>query len=715
MERAHSDQFKEALKTCRDTAKEAHKESQLFVNGVKYQIEELTQNIRVLTNEVLLDKDAKNFSFYPVLNGIVHKIENQTSESMQDLSHSIEVKKKHLNDFTVALFGRTKAGKSTIREALTGGDGGTIGKGAQRTTRDVMEYHWNGLRLLDVPGFEAFRGDDDTAKAHDIIDQSDFILFLASDDSIQPGEFDHMARLQEINKPFMILLNVKYNINNEIELKRFLRVPHKIFDKERLDEHQKHIRAYVKKHMNIHHVKIVNIHADSGFKSTQPEYVDHAVDLWRLSNFDEIHNAISEEVKKRGRQRRLLTFYDSAIYFADTLEKMMLAEQRSIRIQVKFMLNKRKELTTFFDGFTADSKHQIISACKKHFDRIKQWIPDFIDANLGSPAVDKLLTAKLMAEQEALKSAMEGQLNGIVSQLQEKLAEFTKQYQFDLELLEDDSLAIGELQKGQIGRVVKWGGIITGGVSAAAFIIATVGAANIWNPVGWIAMGVSAAAGIFSWVLGDWEEKKWRKAKHDAKEQLTTLIDDAHKRVCEAYLQWFDQQIIRKGQSGMQEQVSFYINGLFGIADNLKSFVTELRSRKNNMNKKLFAKLLNFEGVHCTESQMIALSREQGRATKILVPTEWQLDARTKTNLDAICGEQIQLISDAINMKERICRVLYPADVTPVMIKLSEVSEGKQQEAVLTVPESEKGKLIGKQGTNIRLASEVTGVRLVLS
>lgn len=71
----------------------------------------------------------------------------------------------------------------------------------------------------------------------------------------------------------MILLNVKYNINNEIELKRFLRVPHKIFDKERLEEHQKHIRVYVKQHMNIHRVKKVNIHADAGFKSTQPEYV----------------------------------------------------------------------------------------------------------------------------------------------------------------------------------------------------------------------------------------------------------------------------------------------------------------------------------------------------------------------------------------------------------------------------------------------------------
>ncbi|MEK4361721.1 GTPase [Paenibacillus sp. FSL M8-0212] len=715
MEHAHNGRFKEALQTCRETAKEANKESLLFANGVKYQVKELTRNVRVQTDELFRDKDAENFSFFPVLNGIVHKLEKQTSESMQDLSHSIEVKKKHLNDFTVALFGRTKAGKSTIREALTCGDGVTIGKGAQRTTRDVQEYNWNGLRLLDVPGFEAFKGDDDTAKAHDIIDQSDFILFLASDDSIQPGEFDHMARLQEINKPFMILLNVKYNINNEVELKRFLRMPHKIFDKERLDEHQKHIRAYVKQHMNIPQVKIVNIHADAGFKSTLPEYAAHANDLWRLSNFDEVHNAISAEVQKRGKQRRLLTFYDSAIYFADTLEKMMLEEQRSIRTQAKFMLNKKKELMSFFDGFASDSKHQIITVCKKHFDRIKQWIPGFIDTNLASPDVDKLLTARLKAEQDELKSKMVGELQRIVRELQEKLTEFTKQYQFDLELLETDTAEMGGLQKGQIGRVVKWGGVIAGGVSAGAFILANVGVANFWNPVGWIAMGVSVAAGLFSWLFGGWEEKKWRKAKHDAKEQLTAMIDDTHKKAVEAYLQWFDRQIIRKGKREMLDQVSTYISGLFGIADVLKAFASEIRLRKTNMNKKLFAKLLSFEGVNCTELQIIALSREQGRATKIMVPNGWQMAGSIKTNLDSICGEQVHLFSDGSNTKERVCRALYPADITPDMIKLSKATEGKQNEATITVPSTEKGKLIGKQGINIRLASEITGIRLKIS
>ncbi|WP_037284679.1 GTPase [Saccharibacillus sacchari] len=714
MENAHNDRFKEALQASRKTAKEAYKESLFFADEVKYQVEELTRNIRVQTDALLREKDAENFSFFPVLSGIARKLEMQTSESMQDLRHSIELKKKHLNDFTVALFGRTKAGKSTIREALTCGDGGTIGMGAQRTTRDVREYHWNGLRLLDVPGFEAFKGDDDTAKAHDIIDQSDFILFLASDDSIQPGEFDHMVRLQEINKPFMILLNVKYNINNEAELKRFVRIPHKIFDNERLDEHQKHIRSYVKQHMNIPYVKIVNIHADAGFKSTQPAYEAYNADLWRLSNLDEVHNAISAEVQKRGKQRRLLTFYDSVIYFADTLEKMMFEEQLSIRTQAKFMVKKRKELSAFFDRFSSDGEGRINTACKKHFDRIKQWIPDFVDTNLGSSNIDNLLTSRLKEEQDVLKSKMEGELQSIVSELQEKLAEFTKQYQFDLELLETDPVEMNGLKKGQVGRIAKWGGVVVGGVSATAFILAQVGIANFWNPVGWIAMGVSAGAGLFSWLFGDWEEKKWNKAKHDAKEQLTRMIDDAHKKAVESYLGWFDRQIIRKGKKEMLGQVSVYINGLFGIANELKVFSSEIRLRKMNMNKKLFAKLLSFEGVNCTESQMIALSREQGRGTKIMVPNEWQMVGGIKTNIDIICGEQVHLFSDTPNITERICRALYPADVTPDMIQLSEVVESRQQEATITVPTREKGKLIGKKGINVRLASEITGVKLII-
>ena len=74
------------------------------------------------------------------------KLEKTLSNSLRKASLALHAKHDALNRFTVTLFGRTMAGKSTIREALTCGDGATIGKGAQRTTRDVREYTWNSLR-----------------------------------------------------------------------------------------------------------------------------------------------------------------------------------------------------------------------------------------------------------------------------------------------------------------------------------------------------------------------------------------------------------------------------------------------------------------------------------------------------------------------------------------------------------------------------------------
>jgi predicted GTPase len=94
-------------------------------------------------------------------------------------------KRRRSDRFTVALFGRTMAGKSTIREAITGGDGSTIGKGGQRTTREIHEYAWEGLSIVDTPGFGAYEGAVDRECAFTVVDESDVIVFLLSSDGAQ--------------------------------------------------------------------------------------------------------------------------------------------------------------------------------------------------------------------------------------------------------------------------------------------------------------------------------------------------------------------------------------------------------------------------------------------------------------------------------------------------------------------------------------------------
>jgi len=72
----------------------------------------------------------------------------------------LERRKKSDDTFSVCLFGRTNAGKSTLREAITGGDGSTIGQGEQRTTQEVTTYDWEGIKgyLIKIIGCCILRG-----------------------------------------------------------------------------------------------------------------------------------------------------------------------------------------------------------------------------------------------------------------------------------------------------------------------------------------------------------------------------------------------------------------------------------------------------------------------------------------------------------------------------------------------------------------------------
>ncbi len=165
------------------------------------------------------------------------KLETTLASSLRATGAALRAKEAALNRFTVTLFGRTMAGKSTIREALTRGDGATIGKGAQRTTRDVREYTWNSLRIIDTPGIGAYEGDEDRAQALSVIDETDVVLFLASSDGIQEESFKGMQELRQQNKPLLFVLNVKRDLEKPVNMRRFLKDPRSVFDDNELRGH----------------------------------------------------------------------------------------------------------------------------------------------------------------------------------------------------------------------------------------------------------------------------------------------------------------------------------------------------------------------------------------------------------------------------------------------------------------------------------------------
>ena len=133
-------EFKQALRKCSKMANPAYKISIRYAKEIELVIKNLNSNIEAISHEILKIKCSEQFQFATKLEQIQLDIQKLSEDSLEDLVISLNQKRKHLKNFTVSLFGRTKAGKSTLRETLTRGNGGTIGKGSQRTTRDVKEY-----------------------------------------------------------------------------------------------------------------------------------------------------------------------------------------------------------------------------------------------------------------------------------------------------------------------------------------------------------------------------------------------------------------------------------------------------------------------------------------------------------------------------------------------------------------------------------------------
>lgn len=135
---------------------------------------------------------------------------------------SLDAKQRTLDYFTIAFIGKTKAGKSTLHAVMTDEGWDAIGVCRQRTTRLNRVYEWKNIRIIDTPGIGAPGGKTDEEIAQSVINESDVICYVVTNDSIQETEFRFLQLLKENAKPLIILLNVKNNLRDPRRLEHFV-------------------------------------------------------------------------------------------------------------------------------------------------------------------------------------------------------------------------------------------------------------------------------------------------------------------------------------------------------------------------------------------------------------------------------------------------------------------------------------------------------------
>ena len=632
-----------------------------------------------------------------VLEELNNEISNSLGEGIKSIKESTKKKQANLSNFTVTLFGRTKAGKSTIREALTNGNGESIGKGAQRTTRDVKNYMWNNLRIIDTPGISAYDGDDDVKIAEGIIDETDLILFLVTSDSIQESEFEKLLELKSKNKPIVILLNVKQAIDREIYLRKFLRNCNSLVSDEGQKGNIERIEKYCKKYLGNDNIKIIPIHAMAAFESTRVEDIELKSKLYNASRINKVKYFLRDFIANHGKQTRILTFRDDYIYYLRSLESIFLSRYKEIRPRIKFIRQRHKEIKGWFVEFKNSGNRDIEKEVHEVYMDLISEVDNFIDTNAGNKNIEDLWNNKI--RNKGIEDKLNGIYKGLFNKAERYLNEFQRQINFEVNNMNFSNGLDGaeDLKKGILGKVARWGAV-------ALDMVFLVSLTNWWNPAGWVA-GVIGLAGIvlsvFTCVFGE-DADRYDKGKSDAKTKMKRDISKNEKETKEKIKNSFQKNIINNLYKQINVELENNINVLHNYMNEIKKIALKIREREDFENKILFKRIYEETFSTKIKSEFVRISREQGVMIKVLL----QKDDFLKNNyyrkiLENVFGERIIYVEFTNDIGELLKRALYPAKLENVQF----IFDGK--EVLIKVEKSSIKQVIGKNGRNIRLTNRL--------
>ncbi|MCX5614098.1 GTPase [Bombella saccharophila] len=630
------------------------------------------------------------------------KLETTLVDSLCATRTALHTKKSVLNRFTITLFGRTMAGKSTIRETLTGGDGTTIGKGAQRTTRDVREYVWNSLRIIDTPGIGAYEGEEDRAQAISVIDETDVVLFLVSSDGVQEESFKGMRELRQQNKPIIFVLNIKRDLEKSVNMRRFLKDPRSIFNENEIRGHFDRICELARDYLGMSNVEIYPIHAQAAYFSTRPEYKEDAELLADYSRLGKLLHALEVEVSQRGIVRRLQTIIDGTQISLLDLQEELGKQAKTVRQVAHHLKDKFEELDAWLNGFIRATKTRVETEASQLVQPLRASLSAFIDENIERKDVGERWNQKVVALD--IQGWLKRQQTVILDELRACLDEFSREMSVKSKVIgEFDTANPSQFDPWDVKRSLHWLSAAGGAMASVSAVAGYFGAANFWNPIGLTAGVISVIPLGLSWFFND-REKKLQGQKAKVTSDLRKNIDNLEREVASSLKKWFYDSVTSRLVRAIRKDTRQFYTGMGRISRSLDDGARQVATIVEGLNRRLLVRTGQFIHMPVEEALIARVVRDPGVRIKFL----W----RGNIENAAFCKEVGRAINEWVDeipevpVAQKIAAALRPANVLPTNVSISARS------ALVRVPQKEVGRAIGKRGSNISLASRLVDVRI---
>lgn len=625
-----------ALKQCRKSARHGYAIAKDNLNettkAIKGVSESLSKCLMSLENGSVRTPSVVN-QLKAQLSGVVTELENLQKTS--DLA--LEERRKSLDSFSITLFGRTMAGKSTLMEILTRGDGESIGTGSQRTTRDVRSYQWNGLEVTDVPGVAAFEGAEDEELAFKAAAKADLVLFLITDDAPQPVEAECLAQVRRLGKPVLGICNVKAAVDDEDDRLLFLRAPDRPFDKTRIDQLLQQFHHLANQHIPGKRIPFVVTHLRSRFLAYQPELEKHRNKLLKASRFDGVESRIFKEVVGRGTFLRVKSFIDGSVTPMMDLTDLLLEFSAQNSTSGRVLIDKRRQFQGWAQEFRSSGQKRISTLISKAMDSLRDEVPSFAEDYYEDQYAGE--SWKRLVESHGVNRKVEKLQYELLDECKKALSEVARELKSELSLVaslsSDRHIKMDSIFN--VKRAWNWGtNILAGGLVIAALVLGS-------GPLGWAAAAVGAVGWLISLFFDDREEKA-RRAREKLSKRLLDNINKMQYDLQKKLGDWFHQELLDKQINVLLDDLGTVTSGLFDLADAQRTLAWTLNDKQKDLGRTLAREALSQLGAVGLLDSIIDVARVPGLATMFLIKPNVTFPVQIRCKLEKLLGEQIWFI-----------------------------------------------------------------------
>lgn len=567
-------EYDEAILRCAKIASEDYEFAKSRLERTEKALEDLQVSINQQTQELQksLLAGGRSGSAKEVnkqINATKEALEFKIIQQLQKIRASLDAKSRALSHFSITFMGKTKAGKSTLHAVVTGEGWNAIGVGKQRTTRYNRVYEWKNIRIIDTPGIGAPGGKSDEEIAKSVIDESDVICYVVTNDSVQKSEFKFLEILESNAKPLIILMNLKRNLRDSRLLKSFLESPDKLFTTQgnnTLQGHFNRIRTYAETHYRNNAFEIIPVMLLAAQISKDKEHKEIQAKLLEASRLQDFLNILRESIIANGVIRRSQTFLGS------TAGKIELTLEQ-IELEIKAYQHFLSELKKKREGVRQDLTSQedkarrlLHNKVKTIFQSLRGETSSFALENYkdDGETLSKKWNAKV--ERNKLQERLEVAVKQASESYNKEVAETLEEVGKDLQLMAKLSGNSFNIHNTYDGFSLKIGGkilAIAGALISFAF-----------PPLGVI---VGLAGTAMSWMSG-WfksEDDKRREAAEKIEKDLKSQIDNE------------ESQVIKQISDSLTKQcknISSTIDSYFGgLINGLEVILKEMLTTKKKL------------------------------------------------------------------------------------------------------------------------------------